>query len=130
MGQAKQRGTREQRIAEALQRDAEAPEQIDELEGDGDDFPRMFWGYDRERRPGETPFDVPDDMVCMVSNITPMNQAPVNADTGIDFELGEWFVSTGRCADTVVHGPFDTLNEAFEYARTETGAIRFIGDFC
>lgn len=116
MGEAKRRGTREQRIAEASRVNQEA---------ESDDFPTMFWGYDREPRRGELPGETPDDMVCMVSNITPLNQRHLNATAGLDFKLGDWFVSTGRHEDSKVHGPFNTAEKAFDYAKAESGAVRF-----
>lgn len=140
MGQAKQRGTREQRQEEARQRILEERQhlqnlinedeedvvyEMDEMDEE-DDFPQMWWGYDRERKQHELPVEIPDDMVCMVSNITTVNQADINRSLGSDFQLGEWFVSTGRHEDSVVHGPFSTMDAAFNYAKDELGAIRFL----
>lgn len=118
MGQARRRGTRDQRVAEAQQKADQLAVEIE--------FPQMFFGYNRERHPGEMPFDIPDDMVCMVSNITAMNQADINAHLSNSFEIGQWFVSTGRHSDTVVNGPFSSMDDAFEMARSTLGVTRFI----
>ena len=118
MGQARRRGTRDQRVSEARQR---VEQRVVES-----DFPQMFFGYNRDRHPSETPFDIPDDMVCMVSNITAMNQADINAQLSIRFEIGQWFLSTGRHGDTVVNGPYSSMEDAFEMARSAFGITRFI----
>lgn len=111
MGQAKKRGTREERIAQAME--SKQPEQ--------------FFGYDRERKPEESPFEVSEDgLVCMVSRITRENLEVARQESGLDFQLGDWFCSTGAHNETVVHGPFKTVEDAFEFARSEAGAIRFM----
>lgn len=111
MGQAKKRGTKEERIAQAIQ--SKQPEQ--------------FFGYNRERRPEESPFEVSEDgLICMVSRITTENFEVARQETGINFQLGEWFCSTGAHSETVVHGPFKTGEDAFEFARLEAGAVRFV----
>ena len=110
MGQAKKRGTREERIAQAMQ--MREPEQ--------------FFGYNRERRPDESPFDLPEDgLVCMVSSITGLNAEALKHETGKDFEIGQWFCSTGAHNETVVHGPFESSEEAFNFANENFGVIRF-----
>jgi hypothetical protein len=113
MGQAKQRGTREERVHQAEQNEE----------------PEKFFGFKSERKPNETPFDMNvDDLVCMVSSITKMNLSEVQEDCGEHFQIGQWFCSTGAHNDTVVHGPFNTQEEAFDFAKTEAGAIRFMGE--
>jgi len=111
MGQARKRGTREERMAQAMQ--SKQPEQ--------------FFGYNRERRPDESPFEITEDgLVCMVSRITRVNWEVARQESGLDFQLGDWFCSTGAHSETVVHGPFKTVEDAFEFARVGAGAIRFM----
>lgn len=111
MGQAKKRGTREERVAQAVQ--SKQPEQ--------------FFGYNKERGPEESPFEISEDgLICMVSRITEENLEVARQESGISFQLGEWFCSTGAHNKTVVHGPFKTSEDAFEFARLEAGAIRFM----
>lgn len=65
-----------------------------------------------------------DDIVCMVSNIIQENLEPVSQQSGIDFQLGEWFVSVGAHAAAVVHGPYPDEDQAMVKA-AQTGATRF-----
>ena len=111
MGQAKKRGTREERIAQAmLMRE-----------------PEQFFGYDRERRPDESPFELPEDgLVCMVTSITSQNLEAARMETGKNFEIGQWFCSTGAHSTTVVHGPFESSESAFNFAHEKFGVVRFM----
>ena len=111
MGQAKKRGTHEERIAQAmLMRE-----------------PEQFFGYDRERRPDESPFELPEDgLVCMVSSITGQNLEAARMETGKNFEIGQWFCSTGAHSTTVVHGPFESSESAFNFAHENFGVVRFM----
>ena len=53
----------------------------------------QFFGYSTVAAKDESPFDLPEDgLVCMVSNITEHNRAPINKQTGRAFELDQWFV--------------------------------------
>lgn len=114
MGQAKQRGTREERVNQAAQNKEQNKE------------PERFFGFKSEHKPEETLFDIDEnDLVCMVSSITKMNLSEVQEDWGNKFKIGQWFCSAGSHEKTVVYGPF-TLNEAFEFGRTEKGAVRFV----
>ena len=111
MGQAKARGTREERIAQAVQMNQ----------------PEQFFGYNRERRPDESPFEISEDgLVCMVARITPENLEAAIRETGKDFKPGQWFCSTGAHSETVVHGPFDTSDSAFSFAHDNHGVVRFM----
>ncbi len=114
MGQAKARGTREQRIAQAI-------EQAQLMK-----MPEQFFGYNREQRAHESAFEITTDgLVCMVSSVVPVNLEATRQHSGIDFKLGDWFCSTGAHENTVVHGPFKSAEEGFEFARQKVGAIRF-----
>ena len=111
MGQARKRGTPEERTAEAMQLKQ----------------PEKFFGYDRERRPDESPFDVSEDgLVCMVSRITSVYLEVARQQSGFDFQLGDWFCSTVAHSETVVHGPFKTVEDAVSFAHSEVGAVRFM----
>lgn len=111
MGQAKRRGTHAERVAQAMQ--SKEPEQ--------------FFGYDRERRPDESPFEFSDDgLVCMVSSITGQNLDFARQETGKDYKLGDWFCSVGAHDDTVIHGPFENSEIAFNFAYENLSVVRFI----
>jgi hypothetical protein len=119
MGQAKSRGTREQRMSGAQQRDHSDTGAFDTLE--------RFLGFDRLRTKDERPLDLPEDaLVCMASNIAAANQVALREQSGLDFQLGDWFVSSGAHDNTKIHGPFPTVDAAFEFARVNFGAVRFV----
>lgn len=122
MGQAKNRGTRAQRIETAKQRD---DSQV--CDDDTCDGLQRYLGLNRLRTENESPFDTPDDaIVCMVSNIVPANQEAIQEQSGVNFDLDSWFVSSGSHEQTVVHGPFASLDESFEFARVNFSVVRFM----
>lgn len=111
MGQAKNRGTREQRLAEAQQQTE----------------PDQYFGFNRLRTKDELPHDLPEDaLVCMASNIVAVNCDAVRRHSGLDLKIGDWFVSAGPHEESVVHGPYQTIEEACEFARIKYNAIRFV----
>ena len=115
MGQAKRRGTLEERIAHATERAL------------ANQHPTQFFGYNRERHSEESPFELSEDgLVCMVSSISGMNLVEIRQHSGIDFKLGDWFCSTGAHEKTAVHGPFSSEEDAFDYAKEAVGAVRFL----
>ncbi len=125
MGQAKRRGTKEERIKEAMDRIQDIFSQGENLYPEEEGLVQFF-GYSTPASPGESPFDLPElGLVCMVSNIAPCNMEPIRAETGIPFELGQWFVSEGSHASTKVHGPFVDEQQSFEFAKAHCRAIRF-----
>lgn len=116
MGQAKNRGTKEQRVSQAIER----------ISAEMSAFPVMYFGYDRPRRVDESPLEISQNgLVCMVSSIAQDNQKPLQESTGIDFQIGQWFASSGAHENAVVHGPFDDANVAMDFASTNFGAVRF-----
>ncbi|MCY0915294.1 hypothetical protein [Massilia antarctica] len=118
MGQAKKRGSLSQRLAQARQRD--------ELEEHSQE-PERHFGFNRLRTKDELPSDMPADaLVCMVSNIVVANHEALCQQSGLKFQLGDWFVSVGEHAATKVHGPFQTIDEAYEFARINFNAVRFV----
>ena len=127
MGQAKRRGTKEDRVKQAT-------EHMEEILSQGSNlFPEeegllQFFGYSTLASPGESPLDLPElGLVCMVSNITSYNLEPLRAETGIYFEIGQWFVSEGSYTSTKVHGPFTDEQSCFEFAKENFDAVRFKG---
>lgn len=118
MGQAKNRGSRQQRVEQAMQRDQGAGS----IEG-----LQRYLGFNRKRSEGDLPWDTPEDaLACMVSNIVAANLGPVSQQSGLNFQIGEWFVSVGAHESTVVHGPFATTELAFEFARINFNTVRFV----
>ncbi|MFZ6780412.1 hypothetical protein ACO0LD_26580 [Undibacterium sp. Ji83W] len=118
MGQAKSRGTQQQRKEEAQQRNQRF--------NSTDDLQR-FLGFNRLQSKDEFPGDVPEDaLVCLVSNIVMLNQDALCQQSGLKFQIGDWFVSTGKHENTVIHGPFLTVEVAFEFARINFDAVRFV----
>lgn len=86
----------------------------------------QFFGYSTEASKNESPFDLPEEgLVCMVSNITEYNREAISKETGRTFELDQWFVSESEHESTIVHGPFDSENVAFDFGKEHCMAIRF-----
>lgn len=55
--------------------------------------------------------------------------AEMRARMSFAFKEGDWAVSTGAHEQTVVHGPFPSIDAAFTWAREHAGAERFFSDF-
>ena len=125
MGQAKRRGTREERVKQAMERMEEVLSQDENLFSEEEGL-LQFFGYSTLAAPGESPFELPESgMVCMVSNVVSCNLQPIRAETGIPFNLGDWFVSIGAHDAITVHGPFPDEEVCFEFAKANCGAVRF-----
>ena len=62
----------------------------------------------------------------MVSNIVVANRDAVCRQSGLKFQVGDWFVSVGEHENTMVHGPFFRIDEAFEFARINFNTVRFV----
>lgn len=91
-----------------------------------DEWPEQWWGYDRPAAPGDDRLTISiEGMVCMVSNITPVNVDGVRASSGMDFKNGDWFVSANSHQNAKVSGPFKTVEDAFDFGRHEYRAIRY-----
>lgn len=89
-------------------------------------YPIRFFGYNCERPSHQSPLTISEDgLVCMVSEVTQLNQDPVNEGFESDFKIGEWFLSWNSCETIECSGPYTLAEEAFEVARVELGAIRF-----
>ena len=118
MGQAKNRGTKQQRTDEAQQGNQNSDSTEDLL---------RFVGFNRLRTKDELPFDIPEDaLVCLVSNIVSVNHDALCKKAGLKFQIGDWFVSVGKHESSVVHGPFLGMEEALEFARINFNAVRFL----
>ena len=93
------------------------------------DMPEQFFGYNKEAETLEEKMGVTEKgLVCMIARINAQNIQMARQQSGLDFKLGDWFVSTGAHENTIVHGPFQKVETAFEYAREKTGAIRMVAD--
>lgn len=88
---------------------------------------QQFLGYSRERLPDESPFDLSTDgLCCLVMELDSLKAKTLNQMHNTDtFISGMVIVTSGECSNVQMAGPFDSLEEAFEYARIEHGAIRF-----
>ena len=78
------------------------------------EYPIQFYGYLNEQ-------DV--EPTCMVSNVTKDTVRELNQLYGL--KVNEWFLSSGRCGKTEVHGPYKKPEEAFEQARAKYGVAEF-----
>lgn len=115
MGEAKRRGTREERVQKSI-------EQFNK-----EIFPNCFCGYSRKRRPDELPFDLgADGLVCTLVRITEKSINEAQADfKEKKIELYDWFVSPIVDSAEDLFGPFKKVNDAFQFARLNFGAIQF-----
>ncbi len=88
---------------------------------------QQFLGYSQERLPSESPFDLTTNgLCCLVMTLDSLKASTLNEMHNTDtFVSGMVIVTSGECSDVKMAGPFDSLDEAFEYARIEHGAIRF-----
>lgn len=88
----------------------------------------QFFGYSTESAKNESAFDLPEEgLVCMVSNITEYNREAICKESGRTFTLDQWFVSENEHESTIIHGPFDSENSAFDFGKAHCKAIRFKG---
>ena len=87
-----------------------------------------YFGYDRERQSDESPFELPaEGLVCMVSIIVEKNRQPLIEESGIDFALGQWFVSQyNEFNEVTVYGPFEDESEALDYGREQLGVVSYL----
>ncbi len=96
----------------------------------GDKQPTTWFGYNREREPNEDPLSIPTKgLLCMISEIIVPNQQAVIDETGIDFNLGDWFLSESLNIDEKddddqlkehehrVHGPFENEESAMTFGK-------------
>jgi len=89
--------------------------------------PTQFFGYDRERRSDEDPFDLPQEgMSCMVSEIVEKTVQSLSLETNIEFQVGEWFVSEViKNHEHIVHGAFSTEGEALDFGRKKLNVVEY-----
>lgn len=87
-----------------------------------------YFGYDRECQPDESPSELPaEGLLCKVSNIVEKNRRQIIEESGIDFELGQWFVyQYNEFHEVTVYGPFKDEAEALDYTREQLGAVSFL----
>jgi len=114
---AKSQRVNKQKTAENSHEDSFNQPNFSDIFQKEDKEPRQMFGYNRERRTDEDPFSFPEDgLICMVSEIIDENRQPIFDDTGIDFKVGDWFVSeviSGH--DHKIHGAFQSEVEAMDF---------------
>ncbi|MCA1790063.1 MAG: hypothetical protein LC667_09465 [Thioalkalivibrio sp.] len=78
--------------------------------------------------PGLGPLELPKDgLVCMVFPVLAADAKELRERGLSDFRVGTWGVSTGAHENTVVHGPFESLEHALQFGRLEVGVTEFFG---
>jgi hypothetical protein len=91
--------------------------------------PRRYFGYFEDNADGGGhPFVFSADPLCMVFQATEDDIEDFQRIERPDLMPGDWCVSTGAHEKTVVHGPFATLEEAFEFGRRSEGVTRYISE--
>lgn len=100
---------------------------LEEMIRNSEGEPTEYFGYSKECQPNESPFELPSEgVVCMVSNIVEKNQQQVIETSGINFVLGQWFVSQNNDFNEVtVYGPFEDESEALDYGRERLGVVSY-----
>ncbi len=68
-------------------------------------------------------------LVCMICNVTNVNCDIIREESGKDFQIGNWYFSTGAHENTIIHGPFKDKDSAFNQANQVTGASSFRNPF-
>jgi hypothetical protein len=90
----------------------------------------QYFGYNRARAEGESPFELPEEgLCCMVSSVNRDIQREIN--TKLDFPLlklgkNQWVVTANVGTEVKFSGPFDSQELAMDTAAEKFGAIRFI----
>lgn len=83
-----------------------------------------YFGYNRELRPDESPFDMPEEgMVCMISKVTGVTVNSLRQETGIAFEEGDWFIEDRNYK---LYGAFKSETEAFDFGRKTLGIMSYL----
>ena len=88
--------------------------------------PDQYFGYVDEDKIATNSYVLDQDgLVCMVCNVTNVNCDIIREESGKDFQIGDWYFSTGAHANTVIHGPFKDQEDAFNQAHALTGVENF-----
>ncbi|MGI2934558.1 hypothetical protein [Vibrio diabolicus] len=77
------------------------------------EYPIQLFGYLNEQDAEPT---------CMVSNVTQDTVQELNQLHG--FKVDDWFLSSGRCGEIEVHGPYKTADEACKAATVKYGVTK------
>ena len=64
-------------------------------------------------------------VVCLVTRVSDHIKSEIEGFLLEGVECGDWIITTGSCNDIKGHGPFKTMEEAFEYSNKEFGATSF-----
>lgn len=91
--------------------------------------PIQYFGYDNDLSSTGSPVELPENgMLCMVSEIVDKNKQPLIDETGICFEIGDWFVSEIiKDHEYKVHGSFQNEELALDFGRTELNVVTYRG---
>lgn len=126
MGNQKKRAQRQKNKAKSFR--ATKQNQLDRknihLSEDG----RIYFGYDKALSVNESNSELPSQgMVCMISEVVEKDLHALHLETGINFKVGEWFVS--ECMEEgeyKIHDGFIKEDEAMDFGRS-LGAVTYCG---
>lgn len=82
---------------------------------DNPDYPIKFLGYD-EQDP---------DPVCLISNITTLNQEAIQEQFKASFPIGSWFISFGSHNYVELYGPYMSAEICVRAVLDEHPQIKF-----
>lgn len=91
------------------------------------DLEGVYFGFDDPSDPDNfMQILSPDrDPVCIVRQVTDAIAGELASHEIDNFHIGTWLISTGHCHETKIHGPFPTLQEAFQHSYKHLGVQRF-----
>jgi len=97
------------------------------VDADEDSAMTQFFGYDTPSTGAAGAFFGEEAAKCMATEVIASDLEQLKAD-GIEAHPGQWIISSGGCdwpGGIKKHGPFSKMEEAFDFAKTTYGAIRW-----
>jgi hypothetical protein len=90
-----------------------------------------LFGHSRVLNEFEVTVGMPTDhLVCMAVRLDPPKADDLIRHIGIECSPGQWIVSSGRCHDLTIHGPFDSVEEALAYGVERLGVACWVSEPC
>lgn len=85
---------------------------------------KQLFGYSKSLEDAQATFDSnTDHLVCMAKTVESRDVIELKQEFGVECKVDQWVVSTGRCGDIKIHGPFDTIDAAMAYGVEGLGVV-------
>ncbi len=78
-------------------------------------FENVFFGFQQKT----------NTVTCMVRQVTESVLYELLETGNSSFNLNDWVLTEGSCDEITVHGPFTTMEEAFNFGNQNLGVERF-----